>query len=36
MNSRENEIWLGGIIDWGSSFFLPKGFGFGWVEWEIH
>jgi hypothetical protein len=35
MNTRGNEIWLGGNIDRVSSIFLPKGFGLEWVEWEI-
>jgi hypothetical protein len=35
MNSRENVIWLGGNIDLDLSCFLPKGFGIGWIQWEI-
>jgi hypothetical protein len=35
MNTRGNEIWLGGNIDRGLLYLSTKGFGFEWVEWEI-
>jgi hypothetical protein len=35
MNTRGNEIWLGGNVDRGLLNLSTKGFGFEWVEWEI-